>query len=83
MKIKALVLVGLLVSAVYAQARPAFSYAITYYSDESHTTVVGRGEFTCNGNWHLFWGIETGYVDEYDEQKCSYSYYEPIIGTGN
>jgi len=69
MKLKlALLAVSALVCA-YAAAHPPYSFDITYYSDASHTTVVGGGWFTCSGQTHTY-GQVTDFYDESNEEPC-------------
>lgn len=59
---------ALLVSAL-AYARPPASYDITYYADESLTTPVGGGWFTCAGQTTSY-GEVTAYETASNVEPC-------------
>lgn len=56
--------------AAAAYAAPPYSYRVIYYTDETHTTIAGNGDFNCSGEWHLANGVETDYVYEYQFDAC-------------
>ena len=59
---------ALLAAAAYAA--PPYGYNVTYYTDETFTTVAGNGWFNCSGQWHLSNGVETGYIIESNHNQC-------------
>jgi hypothetical protein len=62
----ALLLTGALLPAskVSSTPQPRYSYEITYYSDASHTTVIGSRYVNCNGQ-----GTLTGQSSQYQTSE--------------
>lgn len=75
MKVKIALLVVSALLCAYTSAHPLNSFDITYYSDASHSTVVGGGWFTCSGQTHTY-GQVTQYYDESNEESCGSGGYE-------
>jgi hypothetical protein len=74
---KLLLLAILLIPAValaadsYSQGNPCHAESTLYYSDASHTTVVGGNEYRC-WDGHYVWGQWTPYSTyTYQGQCCS------------
>jgi hypothetical protein len=57
-------LVAAIAIPLAAIAYPMFGWEHVYYSDASHTTVVGEETMYCTGKKNLRWGETTAYYDE-------------------
>lgn len=51
----------LLGSAAAALSADRVAYRDTYYSDASHTTIVGKGVGFCDGDYTMISGYQTAY----------------------
>lgn len=58
-------------AATVAYALPQYSYHFTFYSDSSHTTVVGEGFRDCRNGWHIYWGEKTANMVGTEQELCS------------
>lgn len=47
-----------------AIAYPKYGWERVYYSDASHSQIVGEGTMYCNGRTFFPWGYSTPYFDE-------------------
>lgn len=60
-------------AAVYAvlsigvlEASRGYSTEWVFYSDNTHTEIVGEGYTECNWSFTLWWGVETEYYTSFD-----------------
>jgi len=60
----------LAVGSTTAIAGPGYTTSVEYYSDATHTVVVGYGTFTCQGRWVII-GTKTNFVAIVEETGCS------------
>jgi len=49
---------------------PGYTTTLEYYSDATHTVVVGQGTFTCQGRWVII-GTKTNFAAIIEESGCN------------
>lgn len=61
-------------------AMRAFSYEITYFSDDTHSVEVGYSIYGCTGVLHS--GSKSSFAEVYPMTQCSYPYHSVDYNVG-